>query len=166
MRCPFCRSEDTSVVDSRLAEEGDSVRRRRRCGGCGARYTTIERVQLRLPLVIKSDGKREPFQEAKLRGGIGRALEKRPVDSEAIEAALHRIQRKLLMLGEREVPARQIGEWAMEELRDLDQVAYVRFASVYRSFQDVSEFNREIARLRGRPAAAGRKRASSAARSK
>jgi transcriptional repressor NrdR len=166
MRCPFCRSDLTSVVDSRLAEEGDAVRRRRRCGNCGARYTTLERAQLRMPLVIKSDGKSEPFQEAKLRGGIGRALEKRPVDSDSIEAALHRIQRKLLTLGIREVQARQIGEWVMEELRDLDQVAYVRFASVYRSFQDVSEFNREIARLRGRPGGARRKRASSPARAK
>jgi transcriptional repressor NrdR len=166
MRCPFCRSDATSVVDSRLAEEGDAVRRRRRCHGCGARYTTIERPQLRMPLVIKSDGKREPFQESKLRGGIGRALEKRPVDSGAVESALHRIQRKLLTLGEREVRARQIGEWVMQELSELDQVAYVRFASVYRSFQDVSEFNREIARLRGRPAAAGRKRAASPARTR
>jgi transcriptional repressor NrdR len=110
-------------------------RRRWRCDGCGARYTTIESAQLRMPLVIKSDGKREPFQEAKLRGGIGRALEKRPVDPDAVESALHRVHRKLLTLGEREVPARQIGEWVMQELSELDQVAYVRFASVYRPFR-------------------------------
>lgn len=147
MRCPFCFAEDTRVVDSRLADSGDSVRRRRECLSCHERFTTFEHAELRMPQVIKSDGRREPFNEEKLRGGMRRALEKRPVDSDAVEAAVHRIKRKLLASGERELVSKQIGEWVMQELSDLDQVAYVRFASVYRRFQDLDAFSEEVKRL-------------------
>ncbi len=151
MRCPFCRCEDTRVIDSRLADEGGAVRRRRECLKCAERFTTLERPYLRMPQVIKSDGKREQFKEEKLRAGMQRALEKRPVDVDAIETAIHRIQHKMLTSGEREIRSRQIGEWVMIELSDLDQVAYVRFASVYRSFQDVDEFSEEVRRLQNKP---------------
>ena len=158
MRCPFCRSEDTRVIDSRLADEGDAVRRRRECGACNERFTTLERASLRMPYVVKSDGKRESFNEEKLRAGMRRALEKRPVDADAVEAAIHRIQHHILTSGDRELASRQIGEWVMQELGDLDQVAYVRFASVYRSFQDVDEFNEEIKRLQNQPPASLKKK--------
>ena len=138
MRCPFCSAEDTRVVDSRLADEGDSVRRRRECNSCRERFTTYERAELRLPKIIKSDGRREPFREEKLRSGMSRALEKRPVESEAVEHVIGRIRHKLLASGEREVSSRVVGEWMMEELKELDAVAYVRFASVYRSFEDLN----------------------------
>ncbi len=151
MRCPFCGSEDTRVVDSRLAEDGDAVRRRRECLSCSDRFTTLERANLRMPQVVKSDGRREAFSEAKLRGGIERALEKRPVDAEAIESAIYRIQHRMRTTGEREISSRSLGEWVMQELSDLDQVAYVRFASVYRSFQDVDEFSEEVRRLQNQP---------------
>lgn len=147
MHCPFCGAADTRVVDSRLAEDGSQVRRRRECPTCGERFTTFERAELTLPRVVKRDGKREPFSEDKLRGGLLRALEKRPVQAEAVEAALGRILRLVRASGEREVASRRIGEWVMAELRDLDQVAYVRFASVYRSFQDVNAFREEVERL-------------------
>ena len=147
MHCPFCGAADTRVVDSRLAEDGAQVRRRRECPTCGERYTTFERAELVLPRVVKRDGTREPFNEDKLRSGLLRALEKRPVRIEAVEAALGRILRRVRATGEREVPTRRIGEWVMDELRDLDQVAYVRFASVYRSFQDVNAFREEVERL-------------------
>jgi len=151
MRCPFCGAQDTKVVDSRLAGEGDQVRRRRECLSCGERFTTYELAELRMPRVVKSDGAREDFSEEKLRVGFLRALEKRPVDTEQIEAAIDRVKRELITLGEREVASRTIGEWVMNELRDLDQVAYVRFASVYRSFQDVNAFREEIERLEQAP---------------
>lgn len=151
MRCPFCRSEDTRVIDSRLADDGDAVRRRRECNACGERFTTLEHALLRMPYVVKSDGSREAFDEKKLRSGMTRALEKRPVDTDAVESAIQRIQHKLLTSGDREVPALRIGEWVMQELNELDQVAYVRFASVYRSFQDVDEFSEEVKRLRNQP---------------
>ncbi len=147
MRCPFCGAEDTRVIDSRPAGEGAQVRRRRECTECGERFTTYERVELVLPRVVKRDGKREPFDEGKLRAGMLRALEKRPVATEQVEAAVERVKRRLRETGEREVSSRDIGEWVMEELRGLDQVAYVRFASVYRSFQDVNAFREEIERL-------------------
>ena len=147
MHCPFCGAADTRVVDSRLAEDGAQVRRRRECPTCGERYTTFERAELVLPRVVKRDGTREPFNEDKLRSGLLRALEKRPVRIEAVEAAVGRILRRVRATGEREVPTRRIGEWVMDELRDLDQVAYVRFASVYRSFQDVNAFREEVERL-------------------
>lgn len=158
MRCPFCRSEDTRVIDSRLADDGDAVRRRRECNACGERFTTLEHASLRMPYVVKSNGSREAFDEIKLRSGMTRALEKRPVDTDAVESAIQRIQHKLLTSGDREVPALQIGEWVMQELNELDQVAYVRFASVYRSFQDVDEFSEEVKRLRNQPSPSVKKK--------
>lgn len=147
MHCPFCRAEDTRVVDSRLTGEGESVRRRRECTACGERFNTYESAQLKFPAVAKHDGRREPFSEDKLRGGIKRALEKRPVRTEDVEALISRIMRDLRAAGRSEVPARQIGELVMAGLRELDQVAYVRFASVYRRFEDVQAFREEIERL-------------------
>lgn len=147
MRCPFCSADETKVIDSRLASEGFSVRRRRECLACGERFTTFETAELVMPRVIKSDGSREPFNEDKLRSGIQRALEKRPVSTEQIEQAINRIKHSARATGEREVRGSEIGEWVMEELRKLDEVAYVRFASVYRSFQDVDAFRKEIERL-------------------
>lgn len=147
MQCPFCGARDTKVIDSRLAGEGDQVRRRRECIECNERFTTYENAELIMPRIIKRDGRRSPFDEAKLRSGIQKALEKRPVSTDRIEQALSRIKHQLRVTGEREVPSRLIGEWIMEELKQLDQVAYVRFASVYRSFEDVAEFRREIERL-------------------
>ncbi len=151
MRCPFCGAQDTKVIDSRLFGEGDQVRRRRECTVCKERFTTYESAELNLPRVIKQDGSRVPFDGRKLASGMMRALEKRPVGTEEVEAALNHIRRKMLASGEREVPSRQIGEWVMEELRNLDQVAYVRFASVYRSFEDVNAFREEIERLQSQP---------------
>ncbi|MEY2696338.1 MAG: hypothetical protein RL333_476 [Pseudomonadota bacterium] len=147
MRCPFCGADDTRVIDSRLSQEGDQVRRRRECTDCRERFTTFETVELTLPRIIKSNGNREPFREDKLRAGMLRALEKRPVDIERVEAAIARIEKKLLGTGEREVPSRLIGESVMSELAGLDHVAYIRFASVYRSFQDVNEFREVIDHL-------------------
>lgn len=145
MRCPFCAAHDTRVLDSRLANDGDQVRRRRECNACKERFTTFETAELSLPRVIKRDGNREPFDEKKLRSGMLKALEKRPVDDDAIEAAVNRIKKDLLVHGEREILAQELGEKVMIELAGLDHVAYVRFASVYRSFQDVNEFTRMIA---------------------
>lgn len=147
MRCPFCNFEDTKVIDSRLVADGGQVRRRRECLDCGERYTTFETAELVMPRVVKSDGKRAPFDEEKLRAGMMRALEKRPVSMEDVEAAITRISHRLRASGEREVAAREIGELVMEELRQLDDVAHVRFASVYRSFQDISDFRAEVERL-------------------
>ncbi len=157
MRCPFCFAEDTKVIDSRLADDGESVRRRRECQSCFERCTTYERAELRLPQVIKSDGTREPFSEDKLRTGLRRALEKRPVKAESVESVLGRIRHKLIASGERELPSREIGEWVMEELKELDQVAYVRYASVYRSFQDLETFSEEIEKLQNEPTAEARR---------
>ena len=151
MRCPFCDAEETKVIDSRLAGNGYVVRRRRECLSCSERYTTYETAELVMPQVIKNDGRREPFNEEKLRSGIERALEKRSIGIELIDAAMNRIKKSLRMLGEREVDSRYIGELAMEELKNLDQVAYVRYASVYRSFQDVYAFREEIERLEQQP---------------
>ena len=144
MHCPFCSHDGTRVIDSRLVGDGDQVRRRRECRECGERYTTFESAELVLPRVIKSNGARQPFDEDKLRSGLVRALEKRPVDLEQTEATLDRIKLRLRATGEREVLTRIVGEMVMDELRELDDVAYVRFASVYRSFQDVNEFQKEI----------------------
>ena len=144
MFCPFCSHSETKVIDSRLVREGNQVRRRRECQECGERFTTYESAELVLPRVIKSNGARQPFDEDKLRSGLLRALEKRPVDLEQMEAILDRIKHRLRATGEREVHTREGGELVMEELRELDDVAYVRFASVYRSFQDVNEFQKEI----------------------
>ncbi|MEX2962967.1 transcriptional regulator NrdR [Microbulbifer sp. TYP-18] len=151
MHCPFCGAEDTKVVDSRLVAEGDQVRRRRECLGCRERFTTFETAELLLPRVIKQNGKRESFDEKKLRAGIQRAVEKRPVSTEQVETAVAHIKHSLRAAGERELPARAIGQLVMEQLRELDQVAYVRFASVYRRFEDVSDFGREIERLTRKP---------------
>ncbi len=151
MRCPFCGNMDTRVIDSRLAGEGMQVRRRRECVACGDRFTTYEAAELVMPRIVKSDGTREPFNEDKLLTGVLRALEKRPVDTDSVDAAISHIQHRLQSCGEREIESRQLGEWVMDELRNLDQVAYVRFASVYRSFQDVSEFRDEIERLEQEP---------------
>lgn len=147
MHCPFCSADDTKVIDSRLVSDGDQVRRRRECLSCRERFTTYEVAELLMPRVIKTDGTREPFDDAKLRAGLHRALEKRPVSVEAIESAISQIKHNLQTTGERELPSRTVGEMVMEQLRQLDQVAYVRFASVYRSFQDVDEFRQEIDRL-------------------
>jgi transcriptional repressor NrdR len=150
MHCPFCAHEDTKVIDSRLAGEGQQIRRRRECQACGERFTTYETAELVMPRIVKSDATREPFDEAKLRSGMTKALEKRPVSSEAVDTAVAHICHRLRALGEREVPSRLVGELVMEELRHLDEVAFVRFASVYRSFQDVDAFREEIERLRSR----------------
>ncbi len=147
MRCPFCGEDETKVIDSRLSSGGATVRRRRECQACGERFTTFETAELVFPRIVKNDGSREPFNEDKMRRGILRALEKRPVDIERIELSLNRIRHRLHACGEREVPSRLLGGWVMEELRELDEVAYVRFASVYRSFQDVNAFREEIERL-------------------
>ncbi|MBA4151544.1 MAG: transcriptional regulator NrdR [Acinetobacter sp.] len=144
MHCPFCKAEDTKVIDSRLVAEGDQIRRRRECTSCGERFTTFETAELVIPRVIKSDGTREPFNDNKLRNGMMHALQKRPVSIDRIDAALNHILHKLRASGEREVKARQIGELVMAELKQLDTVAYVRFASVYRDFQDVKAFRAEL----------------------
>jgi len=148
VHCPFCSHGETKVIDSRLVADGDQVRRRRECQECGDRFTTFESAELVLPRVIKSNGNRQPFDEEKLRSGILRALEKRPVSLETVETTINQIKHKLRATGERELKTRDVGELVMEELRKLDDVAYVRFASVYRSFQDVDEFREEIDRLR------------------
>ena len=148
MHCPFCGHTETKVIDSRLAGEGRQIRRRRECLECAERFTTFETAELVMPTVIKGDRSREPFAEGKLLAGMQKALEKRPVGSEAIDAAVARICHKLRSLGEREIASRAIGELVMEELRHLDEVAYVRFASVYRSFQDIEAFRTEIDLLR------------------
>ena len=149
MRCPFCSFEDTRVIDSRLADEGDQVRRRRECLECRERFTTYEAAEFNYPRIIKSDGRRERFTDDKLRSGILRALEKRPVAMEKVEIAISRIKHKLRSLGEREVKSRKVGDCVMEELKSVDQVAYLRFASVYQSFADVRAFLEEIERLEG-----------------
>ena len=147
MYCPFCSHEETKVIDSRLAADGRQVRRRRQCLDCNERFTTFETAELVMPRLIKSDSSRQPFDENKLRNSMIRALEKRPVPADEFEQAIGRLVHRLRTMGEREVPSRLVGELVMEELRSLDEVAYVRFASVYRSFQDVTEFQDEIQRL-------------------
>ncbi len=149
MRCPFCEAEETKVIDSRLAGDGFLVRRRRECISCNERFTTFESAELVMPRIVKQDGSREQFVEEKLRAGMMRALEKRPVDSETVEAVIGRIKQRAQASGERDIPSRFLGEWVLDELRGLDEVAYVRFASVYLSFQDIDAFRREIARLEG-----------------
>ena|ERR1043166_1179916 len=148
MKCPFCNSPDTQVVDSRVNEEGASIRRRRRCPACQKRFTTYETIELRMPQVIKQDGSRTDFNRDKLETGFRRALHKRPVQTDLVDQAIDRIVQKLLGVGVREVPARQIGDMVMEELYKLDKVAYIRFASVYRSFQDVDDFQNVIQEVR------------------
>ena len=148
MKCPFCGAEDTQVIDSRVSDDGESIRRRRRCAGCSKRFTTYETIELRMPQVVKQDGSRTEFDLEKLRTGFMRALHKRPVTTELVDASIQRIEQKLLALGEREVDSRRLGEMVMEELRKLDKVAYIRFASVYRSFSDVEDFRDAIREVR------------------
>jgi|SRR5258707_588968 transcriptional repressor NrdR len=140
MRCPFCAHGETQVVETRDSDEGDSIRRRRRCGACDKRFTTYERAEIELPSIVKRDGRRTEYERAKLKGSMALALRKRPVGAEALETAIEHIEAKLRQLGEKEIDSTQLGELVMKELRKLDKVAYVRFASVYRSFDDVSEF--------------------------
>ncbi len=152
MHCPFCQHNDTRVIDSRVSEDGATIRRRRECEACGERFSTLETVELKLPSIIKSDGRREQFDAKKLRQGFDRALQKRAVPEEQVEAAVRAVVHAVRMSGERELASRRIGEFVMDELRKLDHVAYVRFASVYRSFQDVADFREEIEKLeRGLP---------------
>lgn len=147
MHCPFCRHEDSRVIDSRVADDGLSVRRRRECLQCQARFTTIESAELKLPAVLKSDGRRETFDIEKLRRGLAQAFHKRPFGSDTVEPLVERLLARARTFDERELPARVIGEWVMTELKPLDQVAYVRFASVYRRFEDVQAFREEFERL-------------------
>ena len=147
MHCPFCSHEETKVIDSRLAADGRQIRRRRQCLDCKERFTTFESAELVMPRLIKNDNSRQPFDESKLRSSMTRALEKRPVPSDELEEAVERLIHRLRTMGEREVPSRLVGDLVMEELRALDEIAYVRFASVYRRFQDVTEFEEEIKRL-------------------
>lgn len=153
MQCPFCKAPDTRVIDSRLAEDGTQVRRRRVCERCAGRFTTFERAQLSMPNVVKRNGDPEPFDETKLRRGIEHAMYKRPVTPERIDQAIANVMRKMRESGEREIASRQVGEWVMEELRELDHVGYVRFASIYRAFSDVNAFRDEIERLERLPSA-------------
>lgn len=152
MKCPFCKGPDTQVVDTRESEEGDSIRRRRRCLSCEKRFTTFETVELRMPQVVKQNGMRSEFDEKKLRTSFSRALHKRPVPTELVDLAIHNVTQKVFALGEREVGSRQIGEMVMKELLKLDKVAYIRFASVYKSFQDVGDFTEAVEAVRKKPA--------------
>ena len=147
MHCPFCTAQETKVIDSRLVAEGHQVRRRRECTVCHERFTTFEIAELVMPRVVKRDGSREPFNEDKMRAGLQRALEKRPVSTEEIEQCIVRLKSSLRATGEREVASEFVGELIMNALKELDKVAYVRFASVYRSFEDIREFGEEIAKL-------------------
>ncbi|QAU35255.1 transcriptional regulator NrdR [Janthinobacterium sp. 17J80-10] len=147
MKCPFCQHEDTQVLDTRVSEEGDSIRRRRRCVHCDKRFTTYERIELAMPVIVKKNGSRTEFDPAKLRASFMLALRKRPVSAEAVDAAIHRIEEKLRSTGEREVMSGHIGELVMRELRRMDKIAYIRFASVYKSFEDIAEFQDAIAEV-------------------
>jgi transcriptional repressor NrdR len=156
MKCPFCASTETQVIDSRVSEPGDSIRRRRRCLGCQKRFTTYETVELRLPQVVKNDGTRSDFDISKIRNGFLRALHKRPVPTEYVDQAVDRIVAQVLALGEREILSRRLGEMVMQELYKLDKVGYIRFASVYRSFQDVSDFRDALKEVEAAPKRARR----------
>ena len=147
MHCPFCQAQDTKVIDSRLVSDGTQIRRRRECELCKARFTTFETADLALPRIIKSDGERQPFNGTKLKAGMLRALEKRPLSSEEVDAVFGNVLTQIRQLGEREIPSRMLGEIVMKSLKSVDQVAYVRFASVYRDFQDIEEFAQEISTL-------------------
>ena len=144
MKCPFCGHDETAVVDTRLSDEGDIVRRRRKCNVCDKRFTTYERAEIRLPQVVKKNGSRTEFSRDKLRASLELALRKRPVSADLVEAAIGEIEEKLLSSGEREVPSQQVGELVMRELKKLDKVAYIRFASVYRNFEDIDAFSKAI----------------------
>nr|WP_314862718.1 transcriptional regulator NrdR [uncultured Undibacterium sp.] len=140
MKCPYCHHVDTQVIDTRISEEGDSIRRRRRCASCDKRFTTYERIELAMPAIVKKNGSRSEYESSKLRASLMLALRKRPVSAEAVDTAIQRIEEKLLASGEREVVSGHLGELVMRELKRLDKIAYIRFASVYKSFEDVSEF--------------------------
>ena len=144
MHCPFCKTEDTQVIDSRVSDDGDSIRRRRRCLACNKRFTTYETIEFRMPQVVKEDGSRTEFDLDKLRTGFMRALHKRPVPTPLVDEAVANVRQNVLALGEREIPSRRIGEMVMRELYKLDTVAYIRFASVYKSFQDIDDFQDAI----------------------
>ena len=148
MHCPFCQHEDTRVIDSRVSEDGSTIRRRRECEHCQERFNTFETAELKLPTLVKTDGRREAFDDRKLRTGFERALQKRPVSGEQIDAAVRGVIHALRMTGEREISSRRIGVFVMDELKKLDQVAYVRFASVYRSFEDIDEFRALVDEVR------------------
>jgi transcriptional repressor NrdR len=150
MKCPFCQSEDTQVLDTRVSEEGDSIRRRRRCANCDKRFTTYERVELSMPIIVKKNGSRTEFESSKLRGSLMLALRKRPVPAAAIDTAIASIEEKLLNSAKREVDSGYVGELVMQELKRLDKIAYIRFASVYKNFEDLSEFQEAIAEV-GQP---------------
>ena len=152
MKCPFCKGPDTQVVDTRESEEGDSIRRRRRCLSCDKRFTTYEVVELRMPQVVKQNGMRSEFDEDKLLTSFTRALHKRPVPTGLVDAAIDRVKQKIFAFGEREIASREIGEMVMKELLKLDKVAYIRFASVYKSFQDEGDFTDAVAAVRKKPA--------------
>lgn len=147
MKCPFCQYEDTQVLDTRVSEEGDTIRRRRRCINCEKRFTTYERIELTMPVVVKKNGSRSEFDSSKLRASFMLALRKRPVSAEAVDAAIHRIEENVRSRGEREILSGQIGELVMRELKRMDKIAYIRFASVYKSFEDVTEFQDAIAEV-------------------
>ena len=149
MKCPFCAHGDTQVADSRVSEEGDTIRRRRRCLSCDKRFTTYERVELSMPVVVKRNGSRSEYDAGKLRGSLSLALRKRPVGTDAVDAAVQRIEEALLTSGQREVPSAHVGELVMTELKKLDKVAYVRFASVYKSLEDIGEFVEAIREMQG-----------------
>jgi transcriptional repressor NrdR len=163
MKCPFCKGDRTQVVDTRESEDGDSIRRRRRCLSCDKRFTTYEMIELRMPQIVKQNGMRSEFDEDKLRTSFKRALHKRPVSAELVDAAIDNVTQKLHALGEREIGSRQVGEMVMKELLKLDKVAYIRFASVYKSFQDVGDFTEAVEAVRKSPA---RKAAGKTARKK
>ena len=151
MKCPFCKNHATQVVDTRESEEGDHIRRRRRCLSCDKRFTTYEMVELRMPQVVKQNGMRSEFDEEKLRTSFSRALHKRTVSTELVDAAIDHVTQKVFAIGEREIGSRQIGEMVMKELLKLDKVAYIRFASVYKSFQDVGDFSDAVNAVRKAP---------------
>ena len=144
MKCPFCHNEDTQVIDTRASEEGDSIRRRRRCAKCDKRFTTYERIELTMPVIVKKNGSRVEFAAGKLRASLMLALRKRPVSAEAVDATISRIEGRILSMGEREISSQRIGECIMEELKLLDKIAYIRFASVYKSFQGIDDFEHAI----------------------
>lgn len=151
MKCPFCKHPDTQVIDTRENDEGDSIRRRRRCLSCDKRFTTYETVELRMPQVVKQNGMRSEFNEEKLRTSFSRALHKRPVPTELVDAAIDHVIQRMFALGEREIGSREVGEMVMKELLKLDKVAYIRFASVYKSFQDVGDFTEAVEAVRQAP---------------
>ena len=148
MRCPFCQNADTQVVETRISEDGDFIRRRRQCGACDKRFTTYERPEVNFPVIVNKDGRRIEYERSKLLGSMNLALRKRPVSTEQVDAAIERIEEKLLNLGAREVASNRLGELVMRELKKLDKVAYVRFASVYRSFEDIDEFKTLVDEVR------------------